>query len=132
MDLARISDAHLTILIRNALAVHGVNAVYYAVEVFQNGYSTLNPERINDESEPIGECKVLLSKPLEGMQLSDFISLTDKIETEYKITTLVELTLDQILKVTFRDNKPLHLRVVACNVYHAQSTAYWFYTGVVI
>src|SRR5690606_26250004 len=122
---------HLKLHLRNVLRIYGLPALIFPVSVFPNELQDERPELVPDE-EPSGSCKVLLSKPMEGLQISDFISLSDKIETEYRVITDAYLEEQQHLLVTFPDDKNVTLRITQCNVYHSLSTVYWFYTAIAV
>lgn len=131
MDVARISDPHLQLLLSNVMFCRGIPAEVYPVDVFPNALAEVNPEYVVSE-EKIADIKVLLSKPVEGLRISDFISLSDKIETEYRVITNAVLEERQYVLVKWPDDKKMTLRITECNVYHAQSTVFWFYKAIAV
>lgn len=131
LNFGKLSDKHLALTIRGVMANHGLPATIFGASVFDNVLKDDHPEYTVDSS-PRGECNVLLSKPVEGIQISDFISLSDKIETEYRVITDAELEQREYLVVTYPDDKKMTLRITECNVYHALSTVYWFYTAIAV
>jgi hypothetical protein len=134
LDFGKQSKLALSMQLENALKLYGIKAQIFRSATYNNGYD--NPYNTDPEftQAPIdsGFCYVMLSQPFEGLILSDFISLSDKVDTQIHVTTNTELFINDQLAITFPDNKRLNLRIVENWQFHALSTNVAYkYTAIV-
>lgn len=129
-DYGQQSQAHLQMILQSALNIFGLPAQVFSPETFANGYAEVYPE-FTEGNEPTGTCKILLGQPTSGLQLSDFISLSDKVQTTMIVTTNYQLSPNQQLVVTFPDGKTLNLRIMSALTSHALSTVWFRFEAIV-
>lgn len=109
-DFAKQSTKALSLLLDNALSLYGVDATIYRAQTFNNGYEPYAAE-FTENPVPVGECKILISQPFQGIILSDYISLADKVESQVRVTTNVNLQINDQLSIVMPDSRQLNLRV---------------------
>jgi hypothetical protein len=138
LDYGKLVQRHRALMIQNALNLYGLNAVVTRSEPFYNGNEQIlsEPETIFPHEEGRKDfqfnCKLLIDQPMEGLLFdSDVISLSDKLETQYVMTTNVDLELEDNVKVTFPDAKVVNLRIVERVSRHPFTTVGGKYVGVV-
>lgn len=129
-DYGKQSRKHLKMMLKNALHRWGLPAMIYDKKLFNNDYQNVYPE-FTQEIVPGGTCLVLLGQPISGLNLSNFISLSDKVETNMRVTTDKKLEIGQQLEITFTDGKKLNLRITANLAFHVLSTVGYNYDAVV-
>jgi hypothetical protein len=129
-DWNALSNPHYAMVIGMALIDHGLDCQIFNLTIDQNEYSEMQPEETYTSS-PAGTCKILLSEEMKGLQMSDFISLSDKVVTTWHVTTTTVLTIDQLLLVTYPDGKTLNLRITENLTTHVGSTSLVSYLAVV-
>lgn len=142
IDYGGLSPSHLNMILRAGLKRYGLQTQGWHAVPFENGYEEMATEYVYEDgsdedfpaTNPDYSCKVLLSAPVEGLNFStDFISLSDKIETEYQITTDQSMELRDKIQVTFPDGKTLRIRVTTPGeVFHAFTSVMFSYLGNVI
>lgn len=128
--LSQASQAHLKLMLGAGLKIYGLNAEVFKAQTFNNPYKTIYPEKIENTT-PSFSCKVLIRQSFEGLNISnDFISLTDKVETEFTLVSDAKLEVHQILHIRFPDNRLVQIRITAALSTHALSTVAFIFRGV--
>lgn len=143
-DFAAEAKEHLAMALENALDLYGRPTDIYAPTIVDNDYGKVYDDYYEEGDQPeylepteyenpvlTGKCRVLLGQPVRGLPISDFISLSDKVDAEIQIRTNVILKPETILHVHYPDRQPLKLRVVRGDGFHADSYQIFEYLGVV-
>lgn len=120
---------HLPMMLRNGMKLFGLNASVFDASVFDNDYKDVYPEyKVNQV--PLGKIKIMMSQPFGGLMMNDYISITQNIAKEYRITSNYPLKEQQMLEVRFPDEKTIHLRIVTDLSLHPLSSIGYNYEAV--
>lgn len=143
-DFGDDASEHLAMLLENSLDLQGRPAIIWDAVITENEYAHvyddlypetpdyLEPaERTNPEPSQ-RTCRVLLGQAMKGLPLSDFISLSDKVETEIPVTTDTKLEPESIIQVFYPGNHSMKLRITAPMGFHADTFLIFRYTGIVM
>lgn len=129
-DFGKQAECALAMQLEAALALYGLPATIYKAAVYDNPYEPQQPEFVQEKA-PAGNCRVLLGQPFEGINLTNFISLADKVEKQIHLTTNVQLNTEDELHVMFPDEKSINLRILEPWAFHASSTVAFRYVAIV-
>lgn len=136
-------EAHLEMLLENCLDLYGRPATIWLPKVDNNEYAHVYDDLSTGvlqyveptgytNPEPSGQsCRVLLGQPVRGLSLNDFISLSDKVETEIKVTTNVKLEPETIIEVSYPHNRKMKLKIQVPMGVHSDSFIIFTYIGIV-
>ena len=130
-DFGKLSQDHLRMILDNSLEVWGLSAQIFSPIVYDNGYEGVLNE-YTESAAATGVCKVLLSQPITGFMDSDYISLSDKPETQYVVTTNIALIIENELLILFPDSKTLRLRITENITFHTLTTVAYKYNAIVV
>ncbi len=127
-DWGKQAKPHLSWILKSGLKVWGYDAEIYPPDIYENEYTEIYPENVNPEK--LQRCKLLLSQPIAGVNISnDFITLAD-VEQTVQITTDVKLVEGTVLKVVSPDAREYNLRVTVPLCVHPLSEIHWIYKAV--
>jgi hypothetical protein len=130
LDYGKQSETALSMILENMLALHGLPADIFKPKVFVNDYLPYAPETTTEEAAS-GHCTVMLGQPFEGINITNFISLADKVEKQMSLITNVQLHIDDELVVTFPDEKKINLRITENWAFHAATTVAFRYIAII-
>ena len=123
VDLGRLSARHRTMLLTNTLKTQGLDALKHTPKVYPNEYREIDPELVyGDEPDvsdeglvELGEgvsCRILIHNSFTGLLVNpNFISTSDKLETQMTIVTDILFNIGDRFVVTFPDGMKFTLRV---------------------
>lgn len=143
-DLGKLSAPHLALRLSNALKRYGVDCLVDRAVEYPNEYRELGPDtehiyadeidldEISVESPESFECKVLVSDPVTGLRVAGpFVSLSDKIDREYQITTNVVLFVEDRLTIMFPDGAQMKVRIMNLDEQNCFSEVWYEYRSII-
>ncbi len=141
-DFAEEASEQLLMLLENSLDLFGRPTTIFDPVVVDNAYAHVYDDAYSTPPDyveptehanpnPTGTCRVLLGQPIRGLPISDFISLSDKVDSEIQVRTDTELKTEAIIEVQYPDNKIVRVRIVRGDGFHADSFKIFQYIGIV-
>jgi hypothetical protein len=131
LDLARLADRHIQVLLSQALNVYGLNAKVFKQADNDSIYRDLE---MLDEHHSVPfqsfDTRVLIQEPFGGILVNEFISVSDKLQENAIIYCIDILQPDWVIKVLFPDGKDIDFRIVTSNTIHNHSTLLYKYEAV--
>lgn len=140
LDYGKLSQEHRLCFLENALTLYGVDCSVVRAVALDTEYQEVMPESETVYPEDLGltptvvaTCKVLVNRPIDGLLMSnDVISLSDKVETQFTITTTQLLELEDQLTLTYPDARTIRMRVMERISQHPFTTIGFVYRCLVI
>lgn len=110
-DATKKSSRHLGKILPRFLDRDGLDCDVYERQLVQNEYKDANPE-YSYGAFPDFTCQVVLGTPFSGLSISNFISVSEKIDVDYSLFTDKELKLGSKVVIKSPSGETLNLRII--------------------